>query len=340
MGNQPFEPGQLIVELWPRLRISVRRVERSDQHAIHRRLEVASLAILRIARQLGPREHRIAVPGQDRYAIPGSFAQPDTAITQVPESARRKCSLLGLELLQAHHVGPCLSEPGRKIVQALVDVVDVECGDLQRLALTVSTAQVLPERLPDRHRDTAISQAMRKASRIAPGSATPLPAMSKAVPWAGVVMMAGRPPATVTPRSNPSSFIAICPWSWYIVTTPWKSPRRAATNSVSAGSGPAASRPSALSWSTAGAMISISSVPSRPPSPACGLSPATAILGAGIPALAIVRFNRPLTSRIFSTVRRSATSRNGTCEVTRAVHRRPQTLISVTGPVCPSNSAK
>ena len=45
------------------------------------------------------------------------------------------------------------------------------------------------------HRDITISQAIRKASRIAPGSATLLPAISKAVPCAGVVMIAvDRPP--------------------------------------------------------------------------------------------------------------------------------------------------
>ena len=45
-------------------------------------------------------------------------------------------------------------------------------------------------------------------------------AMSNAVPCAGVVIGIGRPPCTVTPRWKPISFIAIWPWSWYIVTTP------------------------------------------------------------------------------------------------------------------------
>ena len=63
-------------------------------------------------------------------------------------------------------------------------------------------------------------QARSKALNMAPGLALPAPAMSYAVPWAGVVMGMGRPPCTVTPRSKPISFIAIWPWSWYIVTTP------------------------------------------------------------------------------------------------------------------------
>ena len=52
----------------------------------------------------------------------------------------------------------------------------------------------------------------------------------------------GRPPCSVTPLSKPMSFIAIWPWSWYIVTTASKSPRRAATNTVSEGIGPARRR--------------------------------------------------------------------------------------------------
>ena len=47
---------------------------------------------------------------------------------------------------------------------------------------------------------------------------------------------------------------------------------------------PRASMPSRRERSTAGAMMSISSRPIEPPSPACGLSPATAMRGAAMPA--------------------------------------------------------
>ncbi len=49
------------------------------------------------------------------------------------------------------------------------------------------------------------------------------------------------------------------------------------------GSGPLASMPSARSCAIAGAMISMSSRPMAPPSPACGLSPATASRGFAMP---------------------------------------------------------
>jgi len=58
-----------------------------------------------------------------------------------------------------------------------------------------------------------IRQAIWNAWAMAPTFALPLPAMSNAVPWAGVVIGIGRPPCTVTPREKPISLIAICPWS-------------------------------------------------------------------------------------------------------------------------------
>ena len=51
----------------------------------------------------------------------------------------------------------------------------------------------------------------RKASRMGPTLAIPFPAISKAVPCAGVAMGFGRPPWSVTPFSKPMSFMAIWP---------------------------------------------------------------------------------------------------------------------------------
>src|ERR1700676_2445110 len=134
--DQTFEPGQFVIELRTGLRISVRQIDGSDQHTIYRRFDIACLAIFRIPRQARSRQHRIALPRQDRYAVPGTFAYPDPTIAQVTKGTCRKCSLLCLEFLEANDVGlrPC--EPRREIVQPLVDVVDVESGDLQWSGLT------------------------------------------------------------------------------------------------------------------------------------------------------------------------------------------------------------
>ena len=112
-----------------------------------------------------------------------------------------------------------------------------------------------------------------------PGSATPRPAMSNAVPWSTLVRITGRPTVTLTPSSRPRTLIGPWPWSWYIATTRSKSPRTARKNAVSAGSGPSASISPATA-ATAGSIFSASSPrPNSPPSPACGLMPQTAMRG-------------------------------------------------------------
>jgi hypothetical protein len=49
----------------------------------------------------------------------------------------RKCLLLGLELLEANDVWLRLGQPSHEVVQAFVDVVDVEGDDLQSPGLSL-----------------------------------------------------------------------------------------------------------------------------------------------------------------------------------------------------------
>ena len=58
--------------------------------------------------------------------------------------------------------------------------------------------------------------------------ATPVQAMSNAVPWSTDVRTIGRPRATFTPDSKSSSFDGMCPWSWYMHTTASQRSRRTA----------------------------------------------------------------------------------------------------------------
>ena len=64
-------------------------------------------------------------------------------------------------------------------------------------------------RRPPRRAGAASAQRGDQAA----GLATPLPAMSKAVPWSGEVRMNGRPSVTLTPASKASVLIGIRPWS-------------------------------------------------------------------------------------------------------------------------------
>src|SRR5215207_11361286 len=58
--------------------------------------------------------------------------------------------------------------------------------------------------------------ARRSAAMRLSGRATPLPAMSKAVPWSGEVRMKGSPRVTFTPSSKAMVLIGISAWSWYM----------------------------------------------------------------------------------------------------------------------------
>ena len=93
------------------------------------------------------------------------------------------------------------------------------------------------------------------AARRLDGSASPVPAMSKAVPWSTLVRKKGKPTVTLTPVSKPMSFMGMCPWSWYCTTTMSNAPVLARIITVSGGCGPVASMPSSTAAATAGAML-------------------------------------------------------------------------------------
>ena len=56
---------------------------------------------------------------------------PDCTIAKGSKGMCRKRQLLGLELLEANDVWLRFGEPSHEVVQAFVDVVDVESDDLQ-----------------------------------------------------------------------------------------------------------------------------------------------------------------------------------------------------------------
>jgi len=89
------------------------------------------LAIFRIARQAGSRQHGIAIPRQNRYTVPGTFAHPDSSIPKSAKGMFGKLVLFSLEFLQAHDVWLCPFKPRHQILQTLIDVVDVVSSDLQ-----------------------------------------------------------------------------------------------------------------------------------------------------------------------------------------------------------------
>ena len=111
-----------------------------------------------------------------------------------------------------------------------------------------------------------------------------------------------------------------CPDAW-----------RARMNTVSGANGPRASMPSARAAAMAGAMIVISSSPNRPPSPACGFSPATAMRGATMPHPAAARCAMRRVSSTASKVTASMADRSDWWTVTSTVHSSSLASIMRTG---------
>ena len=71
MRDETLHPRELVGEFRAGLRVAVRRIERRDEHAVHRRLDVAALGVGGIAGQLGARDDRLAVAREDGDAVPG-----------------------------------------------------------------------------------------------------------------------------------------------------------------------------------------------------------------------------------------------------------------------------
>jgi hypothetical protein len=58
-------------------------------------------------------------------------------ITQGPNCTLWECPLLGFQLLEANDIWLRFGEPRNEVVQAFVDVVDVESDDLQSPGLNL-----------------------------------------------------------------------------------------------------------------------------------------------------------------------------------------------------------
>ena len=80
MRDEPLHPRELVVEFRSGLRIAVRRIERADEHAVHRRLDVAALRVGWIAGQRGRVRTGSPSAGENGNAVPGFLPAPDGAV--------------------------------------------------------------------------------------------------------------------------------------------------------------------------------------------------------------------------------------------------------------------
>ena len=58
---------------------------------------------------------------------------PDCFVPESPKGIHGKGFLLCLELLETHHVRFSFRQPSQEVVEPLIDVVNVEGGDFQRV---------------------------------------------------------------------------------------------------------------------------------------------------------------------------------------------------------------
>jgi hypothetical protein len=121
---------QLVFELWTRLWVAVRRIERCDQNTIDGGLDIPALGIFKISGERDVRNEGLAIARKDGDTIPRILSTPDGAVTCSIDFGLRKLGFSRFQFLEANHVGFGRLEPIKKIAEALVDVVDVEGRDL------------------------------------------------------------------------------------------------------------------------------------------------------------------------------------------------------------------
>src|SRR5262249_35043394 len=104
MADEAIKPSQLVVEFWSRLRVPIGQVDGCDQESMDSRLDVAGLAIFRIARQVGVGQHWSMVSRENGHAVPGTLPLPHCFVPEIAEGLHGKRARFRLELLQTDYV--------------------------------------------------------------------------------------------------------------------------------------------------------------------------------------------------------------------------------------------
>ena len=132
MVGQPFEPGQLVIELGTRLRISIRQVKRGNHDSVDRCFDVAAMGVFVAARQAAPVLERVGAASEDCDTVPGFLPMPDCAIPCGVYGHDRAGVLKSLEFLKADDVRLFAFQPLEQIGKARTNPVDVKSRYFQR----------------------------------------------------------------------------------------------------------------------------------------------------------------------------------------------------------------
>src|SRR5262249_19303345 len=128
--DQSFYLRELVFEYCPRPRVAIRCIECSDEHTVDGCLDVAALRIDGITRKCRARDNRLTAARKNSDAVPRFLSSPDAALACPFDGGLGAFRVRCLQLLQADHVRLRILKPRNEVVKTLVDIVDVEGGDL------------------------------------------------------------------------------------------------------------------------------------------------------------------------------------------------------------------
>ncbi|ESY86451.1 hypothetical protein X741_33120 [Mesorhizobium sp. LNHC229A00] len=129
VADQAVEPTQLVVKLGTRGRISVWQIETTDDESADLRLDIAAMAVIRVAGKPASTLDGARSASEDSDAVVGFLAVPDCTIPSVADRLGRKLLVRGFEFLKTNDVITRGLEPREEDRQATIDTVHIEGGD-------------------------------------------------------------------------------------------------------------------------------------------------------------------------------------------------------------------
>lgn len=109
------------------------KIEAADQRALHRRLDIAALRVVGVARQGTPSLDRVDALGENCDPVPAPLPMPHGSVPGGLNGRCRELVVASLELLEADHIRLGCLEPPQQDGKPAGDAIDVEGGDLHGL---------------------------------------------------------------------------------------------------------------------------------------------------------------------------------------------------------------
>lgn len=114
MRDQPVEPAKFVVEFRTGLCIAIRQIESADQDAVDGSLDIATVAVVRIAGKTAAGFVDLSDAAENGDAIPALLPLPDRVVAEIADRFVRKFLLRRLQLLEADDIGLRFCEPSQE----------------------------------------------------------------------------------------------------------------------------------------------------------------------------------------------------------------------------------